>query len=62
VLLLSLSAPLVQSLSSHSPQDLYAYPKFNVVLAEQGLLNDTVLDLLQDHRDVRSSSSPLPFL
>lgn len=52
---LLLSAPALQvlALSSHSPQDLFAHPKFQVVLSEQPILNDTARELLRDRREVR---------
>lgn len=49
--LLALSTPLY-ALSSHSPQDLFAFPRFSVVLKQEGVLNDTVPDLLREHKEV----------
>ena len=49
------------ALSSHSPRDLEALPAFVVSLAEHGILNDTISDLLaQDQElEVRHLSAPL---
>ncbi|KPV76536.1 uncharacterized protein RHOBADRAFT_52530 [Rhodotorula graminis WP1] len=46
------------ALSSHSPRDLEALPAYAVSLAEHGILNDTIADLLA--QDVEASSHPYP--
>lgn len=38
----------VGALSSHSPIDLYAFPRYQVSLGQEGVLNDTVADLLAE--------------
>lgn len=41
------------ALASHSPQDLYAYPRFDIELSQSRVLNDSLLDLLKDYPEVR---------
>ncbi|KAK4058354.1 Aspartate aminotransferase, cytoplasmic [Microbotryomycetes sp. JL221] len=46
----------VDALSAHSPQDLYASPRYNVALRTNGVLNDTVAEMLHLHETQASSS------
>lgn len=47
LLLLAASAPhRASALSSHSPTDLYAFPRYQVSLGQDGVLNETVAELL----------------
>jgi len=48
------------ALSSHSPRDLEALPAYSVVLAERGVLNETVGELLSQDIDVRTPNVAQP--
>ncbi|GAA5892864.1 hypothetical protein JCM8208_004108 [Rhodotorula glutinis] len=47
------------ALSSHSPRDLEASPAYSVSLAEHGILNDTISDLLAQDVEPDSHTYPL---
>ena len=45
------------ALSAHSPQDLFAFPRYSVVLKQEGVLNETVSTLIEQHKnEVRAVS------
>lgn len=57
---LTLLPGLTLALSSHSPQDLFAFPQYQVVLDDQGVLNETVPSILASAREVRLLSPHTP--
>lgn len=59
LLLTLLVATGTDGLSAHSPKDLYAYPKFQVVLSDNSILNSTVMDSRQKTDQVRQFVSSL---
>ncbi|GAA5835144.1 hypothetical protein JCM9279_007210 [Rhodotorula babjevae] len=48
------------ALSSHSPRDLEALPAFVVSLAEHGILNDTISDLLAQDSELEPTAHTYP--
>lgn len=57
LLILSTLTTTILSLSSHSPQDLFANPKFKVVLGNEGVSNETARELLLESSGSSSGSS-----
>ncbi|KAI5479070.1 misfolded glycoproteins degradation protein Yos9 [Pseudohyphozyma bogoriensis] len=56
-LLLTLASSTA-ALSSHSPKDLFSYPRFEVVIGEQGVLNDTAAQIIHDSKQPSDTGEP----